>query len=193
MSEYEFTLKFKLPDPDANPEDYIEALAEAGCDDALVGVGHPGHISLEFIREADSAQSAVYSAILNVKDAIDGVVLLEASPDLVGITDVANILDVTRQAIRKLVDKSHGAFPSPIYDNAVAIYSFSDVLKWMRENTRREIDGPLQEIADLNRLINLYRDAKRSAPTNEAIDSCLGQSIPKDVRAILGATPQLIR
>lgn len=188
MSEYEFTLKFKLPDPEANPEDYIEALGKAGCDDALVGVGHTGYISLEFIREADSAQSAVYSAILNVRDAIDGAVLVEASPDLVGITDVANILNVTRQAIRKLVDKSHGQFPTPVYDNTFAIYRFSDVLRWMRENTRRKINDPLFDIANINRVINLYKDAKRTEPTNEEIDKCLGQVIPKDVRAILCET-----
>lgn len=193
MSEYEFTLKFKLPGPNGNPDDYIEALGEAGCDDALVGVGQAGHISLEFIREADSAQSAVYSAILDVRAAIEGAMLFEASPDLVGITDVASILDVTRQAIRKLVDKSHGAFPPPVYDNSLAIYRFSDVLKWMKVNTRREIKESLQEIADINRVLNLYRDAKRSEPTNDAIDRCLGQSIPKDIRAILSDTPQLTR
>jgi len=192
MSEYEFTLKFKLPGPEGNPEDYIEPLAEAGCDDALVGVGQAGRISLEFIREADSAQSAVYSAILDVRAAIEGAKLLEASPDLVGITDVASILDVTRQAIRKLVDKSHGAFPSPVYDNSFAIYCFSDVLKWMSENTRREIAAPLQEVADINRALNLYRDAKRSEPANESIDNCLGQSIPEDVRAVLSDTPQFM-
>ena len=191
VSEYEFTLKFKLPDPEGNPEDYIEALGEAGCDDALVGTGQAGHVLLEFIREADSAQSAVYSAILDVRTAIEGAKLLEASPDLVGITDVANILDVTRQAIRKLVDKSRGAFPSPVYDNSFAIYRFSDVLRWMNENTRREIDASLQEVADINRVLNVYRDAKRSEPANEAIDDCLGQSIPKEVRAILNGTPQL--
>ena len=119
--------------------------------------------------------------------------LLEASPDLVGITDVANLLDVTRQAIRKLVDKSHGDFPPPVYDNKVAIYRFTDVLKWMRENTRREIDKPLLEIADLNRLINLFRDAKSSEPANKAIDTCLGRSIPKNIRAILSTTPQHVR
>lgn len=185
MSEYEFTLKFKLPDSDDNAEDYIEALAEAGCDDALVGVGLAGRISLEFIREADSAKSAVYSAILDVQKAIGGAKLLEASPDLVGITDVASILDVTRQAIRKLVDKNYAAFPSPVYDNSFAIYRFSDVLKWMSENTRREIKAPLQEVADINRVLNLYRDARKLEPANDAIDNCLGRSIPKDIRAIL--------
>lgn len=185
MSEYEFTLKFKLPVPDGNAEDYIEALAEAGCDDALVGVGLAGRISLEFIREADSAKSAVYSAILDVQKAIGGAKLLEASPDLVGITDVASMLDVTRQVIRKLVDKNYAAFPSPVYDNSFAIYRFSDVLKWMSENTRREIKAPLQEVADINRVLNLYRDARKLEPANDAIDNCLGRSIPKDIRAIL--------
>ena len=52
MTEYEFTLKFRLPTPDADPESYLPALAEAGCDDALVGIGQPGRIALDFTREA---------------------------------------------------------------------------------------------------------------------------------------------
>ena len=42
MNEYEFTLKFRLPEPGTDPEKFIGALAETGCDDALVGIGQQG-------------------------------------------------------------------------------------------------------------------------------------------------------
>ena len=62
MNEYEFTLKFRLPDAGSDPALFIGALAEAGCDDAMVGIGQPGRIALDFAREAKTALGAVVSA-----------------------------------------------------------------------------------------------------------------------------------
>lgn len=39
MTEYDFLLKFDLPDPGTGPEGFVDALYEAGCDDATVGIG----------------------------------------------------------------------------------------------------------------------------------------------------------
>ena len=50
--EYVFTLKFQLSDEDSDHDEIVERLGAAGCDDALVGVGQPGRIALEFTREA---------------------------------------------------------------------------------------------------------------------------------------------
>ncbi len=71
----------------------------AGCDDALVGVGQPGRIALDFTREARSASEAVLSAIKDVQRAIPGARLIEAGPDYVGLTEVAEMVGVTRQNI----------------------------------------------------------------------------------------------
>ena len=54
----EFVLKFQLP-ADVQPDDaLVDALAEAGCDDATVGMGVAGRLALEFDSEADSAWAA---------------------------------------------------------------------------------------------------------------------------------------
>lgn len=37
----------------------VERLAEEGCDDALVGVGQPSRLALEFVREAASEHDAI--------------------------------------------------------------------------------------------------------------------------------------
>ncbi len=101
MNEYEFTLTFTLPGTQDDPVQHLDALFEAGCDDAVAGTGIPGTISLEFNRDADSATNAVESAIRDVMKAIPGASLVEAKPDLVGLTDVAEILNCSRQNIRK--------------------------------------------------------------------------------------------
>jgi hypothetical protein len=85
MNEYEFNLKFRLPNPSMHPAQCVDALAEAGCDDALVGIGQPGRIALDFTREAPSAFEAIASAVRNVRQAISGAELIEVSPDFGGI------------------------------------------------------------------------------------------------------------
>ena len=70
MKLYEFTLKFTLADANQHAENYIAALAQAGCDDALIGVGQPGRIALQFSREANSAFAAITSAIKDIRTAM---------------------------------------------------------------------------------------------------------------------------
>src|SRR5690349_20998174 len=102
VMQFTFKLKYQLPDDDASPDELVERLGEARCDDALVGIGQAGRIALEFTRDADSAFSALTSAIADVKRAIPLAKLIEAGPDLVGLTDIADIVGVTRQNMRKL-------------------------------------------------------------------------------------------
>ncbi len=45
--EYKFGLKYKVAD-DADMDELIEQLGEAGCDDALVGTGQPGAYRIGF-------------------------------------------------------------------------------------------------------------------------------------------------
>jgi hypothetical protein len=78
--EYTFTLKYRLSPADQNVDDLIERLGAEGCDDFLVGVGQPGHVALEFTREADSAQAAI-QALADVKRVMPKAQLLEAAPE----------------------------------------------------------------------------------------------------------------
>jgi hypothetical protein len=87
--EYTFTLKYQLADEDGDPDTLVERLGEAGCEDAIVGIGQPGRMALEFTREADNADAAVRSALVDVRKAVRTATLIEIAPDLVGLTDVA--------------------------------------------------------------------------------------------------------
>jgi len=68
-----FTLLCVLPTDAANLDDYVDALAEAGCTDATLGVDRRGRIALEFARRAMSYADAVASAIDAVNRVIPGV------------------------------------------------------------------------------------------------------------------------
>jgi len=114
MNDYSFSLTFTLPEGQDDPERYIDALYEAGCDDAVVGTGLAGSVSLEFSRQAHSAVAAVDSAIKDVMHAIPGAEMIEARPDLVGLSDIADILQCSRQNIRKYM-LNYKNFPRPVH------------------------------------------------------------------------------
>ena len=101
MTTFEFSLKFSLkfsvPEDGAGVDRQVERLGEAGCADALIGLGRPGRIALNFDREADSAFAAVAGAVSEVRAAIPEARLIEVAPDLVGLTDLAGIVQCSRQ------------------------------------------------------------------------------------------------
>jgi hypothetical protein len=81
MNAYEFTLKFQLADPQADADRYTDELYGNGCEDAVIGVGRKGTIALQFIREAESANAAIVSAIADVRKTIPDAKVIESSPD----------------------------------------------------------------------------------------------------------------
>ncbi len=131
MKDYEFTLMFALPNDQDDPAQCLDALFDAGCDDAVVGTGTPGSISLEFIREAQSAGEAVDSAISDVGKAVPGAELIEAKPDLVGLTDVAEILNCSRQNVRKYMVAYRG-FPRPAYMGNSQLWHLWEVARFQK-------------------------------------------------------------
>lgn len=174
MTEYEFRLKFRLPDSDADPAQFIDALAEAGCDDATVGIGQRGRIALDFTREATDALRAILSAVRSVKDAIPGAELIEASPDFVGLTDVADIVGCSRQNIRKLMISNPATFPAAVHEGSQAFWHLRPVLAWFSETQKREIDRALIEVSEAAMKVNIARETRRLS----------GTGLPKELDAI---------
>lgn len=70
------TLKFQLHDDNWDHDDLVERLFAAGCGDALIGVGRPGHIALEFTRHAGSIDEAVEAARADVLEALPTALLV---------------------------------------------------------------------------------------------------------------------
>jgi hypothetical protein len=81
MMEYHFTLKYRLSDHDNDHAALVDRLGEAGCTDALVGIGLQGFVVLDFTRVAADAKAAMFSALADVKKALPTATLIEASPD----------------------------------------------------------------------------------------------------------------
>ena len=100
--EFEFDLIFALPRKDLDQDKILDALFEAGCDDAVVGLGAPGLVGLAFTRGGESAREVITGAIEAALLALpEGAKLREVKPDLVSQGDVASRLRVSRQALQK--------------------------------------------------------------------------------------------
>ncbi len=163
MTEFDFTLKYRFERPDTNPEQFVDALAEAGCDDATVGIGQAGRIALNFCRESASAVEAVTSAIQDVQKAIPNARLVEVTPDYVGITDIAGLFGFSRQYMRKLLAQRGSDFPEPIHEGKPSLWHLFDVLFWFKHHETREVEQSLLELAEINMQLNLYRSCLKAA------------------------------
>ncbi|MGY2487731.1 helix-turn-helix transcriptional regulator [Cupriavidus sp. CP313] len=161
--EYAFTLKFHLSQADSDTDALVERLAEAGCDDALVGTGLPGRVALAFVREAESARAAIVSALADARRAMPSATLIEAAPDLVGLTDIAEMVGVSRQNMRKLMLGYPKSFPVPVHEGNSSLWRLLDVLEWLRQR-EYDIEPALMEIAAAAKQVNLARCASQLAP-----------------------------
>lgn len=167
MSAYEFTLKFAIPEG-LDRQTLEDRLFEGGCDDALIGTGQKGRLALSFVREAGSAREAVGSAIRDVRNAIPEARLVEAAPDLVGVTDMADLFEFSRQNMRKLVQTHRDSFPLPLHEGHSSLWHLADVLEWF-DRQGRTVDPTLHEVARESMQVNVAREAARLRRPDDAV------------------------
>jgi predicted DNA-binding transcriptional regulator AlpA len=172
--EFEFGMKFKIAAEGADPKELVERLGEAGCDDAVIGTGQPARIALEFSREARSVKDAIVSALRDVKKAIPDAELIEVTPDFVGLTDVAELVGVSRQNMRKLMLAHPTTFPAPVHEGSASVWHLAHVLQWLTDRGDYAIRKPLLDIATVAMQINLVKEARG-----------LDAPVQKEVRALV--------
>ncbi len=160
--EFEFTLRFQLSSK-ISADEALERLGTVGCTDALIGTGVAGKLSMVFSREASSAQEAVRSALQDVFQALPDAELIEAAPDLVGLTDIAELLGVSRQNMRKLMLSHSPQFPRPIHDGKTALWHLIDVLEWLNQRGSARVSPGLYAVAQATLQLNLQQMLQRYA------------------------------
>ena len=158
MKEFNFELIFKLVD-NQDSNEYLDVLFENGCDDATISTGQLGMLSLSFTRESISAAEAVESAINDVKKAIPSAKLVEATPDIVNISEISSILGNSRQYTRKLFNSETSSLPAPIHIGNPSIWHLSEVLDWLKSlgKQNNKINQNLFELSHITRQINIKR------------------------------------
>lgn len=132
METYHFTAI--VEGPDLQSDDLIDALYEAGGDDALVG-RRDGIQYLDFDREAPSLEEAILSAVADIEQ-LDGVEVVRlADAGLVSMVDIAVRTGRTRESVRLLIagKRGPGGFPPPATSptSRYRLWRWSEVARWL--------------------------------------------------------------
>lgn len=174
MKTYSFQLVYQVPVPHgvADPVDwadeYVEQLLGSGCDDASIGSGRQGVLSIDFDREAPSAGAAIRSALEDVSAALSQARLIASGPDLVGMPELAQLLGCRRQSIQELFARSVFPFPVGGSESRRYVWHLAPVLRWWVSRGRGSQEqlgsvAALLPLAEYTMMINQHlslRDAE---------------------------------
>jgi hypothetical protein len=134
MGIHDFTVVFDLPLDDYT-DDILDALYEAGCDDATLGQ-FSGVFEAHFDRESTDILEAIVSAIDDIETAGVGATVLRVEPDdLVSIGDIAERTGRTAESIRLLImgRRGPGGFPMPAMRIGMGrsrLWRWAEVVGW---------------------------------------------------------------
>ncbi len=161
MPEYTFTLIV-----DGEPD--LDALYEAGCDDATFGEVDGVHYG-EFAREAPSLVEAVLSALRDVESAGELRALRVEPEDLVTAAEIAARLGRSRESVRLLIAgrRGSGDFPSAVSHlrSRNRLWRWSDVAAWAGRLTPEQ-EHEARLLATVNAALEL-RNQSRALPEAE--------------------------
>lgn len=172
MPEYEFTLVLHGDLDDAT----VDALFEAGCDDATLGeVDGVGYA--DFIREAPSFGDALFSAIEQV-ESVPGLTVTRVEPDdLVTLSEIAQRLGRSRESVRLLAAGERGAgdFPSPVSHLKARsrLWRWSEVAAWAKRHDQPIDLGAATAIAAINAALVLRETLGELAPKERKLVTSL--------------------
>ena len=152
----------------------LNALFEAGCDDATFSLERDGSVLGLFDRAAETQEDAVLSAIDDVESAGVGARALRAAQDDDWLTasEIAERVGRTRQSIGQLVrgDRGPGGFPAPAarHGSPNPLWSWAEVEAWFQRYEPGAIPAPVPKLspdflAELNDLLDL-RERRRHSP-----------------------------
>jgi predicted DNA-binding transcriptional regulator AlpA len=106
---------------------------------------------LSFCQELD------FQASSDVRAALPEAILIEAAPDYVGLSDVADSVGVTRQNLRKLMLQHHASFPLPIHEGKAVMWHLSDMLQWLQQKMAYKVRESDLQLAEVTKQVNLAK------------------------------------
>jgi hypothetical protein len=99
--QFEFNIVVSLLMPVADEDAIMDALYEAGCENAIIDPGSAGIVGLGFTHAGEDAETVMSNAVKRALSALpSGVQLSEVQPDLVSLADVAARFLVSCQALQ---------------------------------------------------------------------------------------------
>jgi hypothetical protein len=147
----------------------IDALYEAGCDDATLAV-RSGRSFATFSRTAASMKDAILSAIADVRKAEVGADVLRVDYcNLVTQADIARKIGRTRQLVHLYMigTRGPGGFPGPVCEivDGTHLWMWCEVAYWLWENDmiKEDVLRDAEEVETINTALEMRRQ-KQSKP-----------------------------
>nr|WP_237436118.1 hypothetical protein [Burkholderia aenigmatica] len=81
----------------------------------------------------------IRSALADMRSAVPSAKQIEVVLDLVGLIDVAEIIGVSQQNMRKLMLTHLGSFTAPVHEGSASIWRPADVLVWLVGTLAQEV------------------------------------------------------
>lgn len=92
--------------------------------------------------------------------------LIEVSPDYVGLPEAAYYLGITKQAIHKMRRRHHGKFPEPFHEGSKnSVWHLYDILIWLeKERPGYFVPRNLVHLSIATKLANIKHDLANLEP-----------------------------
>jgi hypothetical protein len=170
-SEHEYDFDLILTGVAELDQEQEDALFEAGCDDATIGV-QSGRVSLSFSRVAPSLREAILSAIRDVRKANIGAQVLRVDDcNLVTQSEIARRIGRSRQLVHQYVTgaRGPGGFPASTCEitEGISLWQWREVADWLWRN------GMLRE--------EHLRDSRDVSAINSVLDFIYHQQMDPDI------------
>ncbi|EPK7358888.1 DNA-binding protein [Kluyvera intermedia] len=180
MSLFNFTLT--LSGVTRSTPHLEDALYKAHCDDALICF-YGTAVYLDFDRESDTLEHAILSAIKDIESAPTLNARVESvDAVLVGLSDIAELTGVSRQAISLLKEGSRGAgqFPGPIQrvKGSSPLWRWQTVVKWLVDEGRLPAQSPMVAHARTLDSLNLALQLRASQESQTVLNYFQGLNCP---------------
>jgi transcriptional regulator with XRE-family HTH domain len=176
-AEHDFALV--IDGVDDLSETVMDALFEAGCDDATFTIRH-GRLYGEFSRSARSLKDAILSAIKDVRQANVGAVVLRVDNcELVTQAEIARRIGRSRQMILQYINgnRGPGGFPAPECHLAegAPLWAWCAVSSWLAKNDiiRPEAKWDATVVAAINATLDVHRQHAEHPELLEEIERCV--------------------
>jgi predicted DNA-binding transcriptional regulator AlpA len=83
---------------------------------------------------------------------------VEVGPDFVGLTDVADLLGMSRQNMRKLMVTHASSFPVPLHTGSTSLWHLALVLQFLKERGQPKVTQTLVEVARTAMRFNITKE-----------------------------------
>lgn len=153
----------QISNVDLDDDATLDALAE--IDNVAFGTNGPLTHMTVFIDDENRAVRETLDKAAELADTVGGAQAIQVEPDLVSQADIASRIGLSRETIRKWVNKESNKFPLPhsILDSGQQIWRWIDIAEWLHMYKCYTVEDELASSAQIDQ-INVALNPREVTP-----------------------------